>query len=207
MAIKTIGRIILYEQLNQDKIDGLLAGPDTIAFEVERRYVLGTMPEVLTAILPTQFDGFAIDYVESLKEVVDIASFIHEEDGIMFIVKYNSTTKEFDLTSSYVRNAPDTSGTMGTVTTGQLLQAVFVTPGLENPVYTTIDLPFGQTLDVVQLDVLKDNGVIIDPTSTGDFFTVTTQSVPYKVGFYQPTSVTLDKYSIEFDLQNKTIEL
>lgn len=207
MAVRTIGRIILYEQLTQDKIDALLASADTIAFEIERRYILGEMPEVLTAILPTQFDGFAVDYVESLKEVVDVSSFIHEEDAIMFIVKYNSTTKEFDLTSSYVRNNVDSTATMGTVITGQLLKAIFITPGIENPVYTVIDLPFGQSLDTVQLNVLKDNGVIIDPASTGDFFTITTQSVPYKVGFYQPTSVTTEKYSIEFDLQNKTIEL
>lgn len=207
MAVRTIGRIILYEQLTQDKIDALLVSADTIAFEIERRYILGEMPEVLTAILPTQFDGFAVDYVESLKEVVDVSSFIHEEDAIMFIVKYNSTTKEFDLTSSYVRNNVDSTATMGTVITGQLLKAIFITPGIENPVYTVIDLPFGQSLDTVQLNVLKDNGVIIDPASTGDFFTITTQSVPYKVGFYQPTSVTTEKYSIEFDLQNKTIEL
>lgn len=207
MAIKTIGRIILYEQLSQDKLTTLLASADTIVLEIERRYILGDMPEVLTAILPTQFDGYAVDYVDSLKEIIDITSFVHEEDGIMFIVKYNSTTKEFDLTSSYVRNVPDTSTTMGTVTAGQLLQAIFVTPGLENPVYTTIDLPFGQTLDTMQLAVLKDNGVFIDLTSTGDFIKITSQDVPYKVGFYQPASVTLDKYSIEFDLQNKTIEL
>lgn len=207
MAIKSIGKIVLYEPLTQDKIDALLAGSDTVIFEIERRYVLADVPDLLSAVLPTQFDGFAIDYVDSLKNVIDISSFIHEENAVVFVVKYNSITKEFDLTSSYVRNSADTSAVMGTIVTGQLLQAVFETPGLESSIRTVIDLPFGNTLDITQLNILKDLGVIIDPASTGDFFTISSQSVPYKVSFYQPSSIVTEKYCIEFDLQNKTIEL
>ena len=39
MAIKSIGKIVFYESLDQGKITDMLSGSDTIVFEVERRYV------------------------------------------------------------------------------------------------------------------------------------------------------------------------
>lgn len=207
MAIKPLARIVLYEQLNQDKITALLATSDTVVFEIERRYVLGKMPEVLTAILPVQFTDIAIDYMQAFKDVVDASTWVHEENAIMFKVEYNSVAKEFDLTSSFVRDVRDTSGILGNIVTGQVLEAVFTTPGLDGPVFTTINLPYGQSLDVAELSVLKDNGVLIDPASSGDFFTVTSQLVPYRVFFKQPSAVITEKYSVEFELQNKTIEI
>ncbi len=207
MAIKTIGRIVLYEPLNQDKIDELLASSDTIIFEIERRYVLGNVPDLLGAVLPTQFDDLSIDYIEALKNTIDISTFIHEENAIMFNVKYNPGTKTFDLTESYVRTEKDTTATMGTVTTGQLLDAVFITPGLNGSIKTKISLPFGQAISDPDVDILTDLGLVLDTGHTGSLFTFSEQKVPYMVFFSQPSSVLTEKYSIEFNYQNQTIEI
>jgi len=207
MAIKVIGRIVLYEQLNQDKITDLLASADTIAFEIERRYTLGEMPELLAAVLPDQFDGYAVDYVESFKQIIDIASFVHEENAMMWVVNYDVPTKTFDLTASYVRDEVDSTATMGAIPTNQLIEAVFITPGLEGPVYTTVDLPYNGAISNPHKEALLAVGIELEAIVTGSLFQIKTQSVPFKVGFYQPASVTLEKYSIEFALQNKTIEI
>jgi hypothetical protein len=207
MALKTIAKITLYEPLNQDKIDAILAGTDTVLLEIERKYQIGVLPEILSAVLPTQFDDVSIDYIEALKLVIDASTWIHEENVVHFIIEYDSLLKEFDLTNSFVRDKRNTTSVMSSVVTGQLLYASFETPGLDGSVKTLIQMPFGQTLDLDELNVLKDRGVIIDPASTGDFFTITTQSVPYKVVFFQPETIITEKYIIDFPLQNKIIEL
>jgi hypothetical protein len=207
MAIKSIGKIVLYEPLTQDKIDALLASSDTIIFEIERRYVLADVPDLLSAVLPTQFDDVSVDYIEALKNLVDISSFIHEENAVVFDVKYNETTKTFDLTDSFVRTQKNTTSTMGTVTAGQILNAVFATPGLNGPVYTEIELPFNQAISDTFYDALEAVGLVLDTGYTGSLFTVLEQKVPYKVSFYQPVSVVAEKYSIEFNYQNQTIEI
>lgn len=207
MAIKTIAKIVLYEQLDQDKITALLAGDDTIAFEIERRYILGEMPEMLTAILPTQFEDVSIDYVAAFKNIIDAATWVHEEAAIMFKVNYNSVGKEFDLTSSYVRNIRDTSGTLTAITTGQLLEAVFITPGLDGPVSTVVSLPYNEIISLGDFTALQNVGLTLIDDALGSLFSFAEQKVPYKVIFRQPASEILEKYSIEFELQNKTIEV
>lgn len=207
MAIKPIGKIVLYEPLNQDKIDALLAGTDTILLEVERRYVLADMPELLSAVLPTQFEDVTIDYILALKRFVDAASFIHEENAMMWVVNYNAVDKEFDLTTSYIRDEKDTSATMSAIPTDQLLQAVFMTPGLTGPVYTTIDLPYNGTISTTDRDALLAVGIELNLAITGALFSVKTQLVPYQVSFYQPSSVVTEKYNIQFNYQNQTIEI
>ena len=92
MSIKSIGKIVLYEPLTQNKIDALLAGSDIIIFEIERRYVLGDVPELLSAVLPTQFEDVSVDYIEALKNTIDAATFSHEEKAMMWIVNYNDVS-------------------------------------------------------------------------------------------------------------------
>lgn len=207
MAIKSIGKIVLYEPLTQDKIDALLAGSDTIIFEIERRYVLADVPDLLSAVLPTQFDDVSIDYIEALKNLVDVSTFIHEENAMMWVVNYNSDDKEFDLTASYIRDEKNTTATMSVIPTDQLLQAVFMTPGLNGPVYTTVDLPYDGTISTTDRDALLAVGLELNLAVTGSLFSIKTQLVPYKVSFYQPASVVTEKYSIEFNYQNQTIEI
>lgn len=207
MAIKSIGKIVLYEPLTQDKIDALLSSSDTIIFEIERRYVLADVPELLSAVLPTQFDDISIDYIEALKNLVDVSSFIHEENAMMWVINYNSVNKEFDLTASYIRDKKDTTATMSVIPTGQLLQAVFMTPGLNGPVYTTVDLPYDKTISAIDRNALLAVGLELNLSGTASLFSFSTQSVPYKVMFIQPASIVTEKYSIEFNYQNKTIEI
>jgi hypothetical protein len=207
MAIKPIARIVLYEQLDQDKITALLAGTDTIAFEIERRYILGEMPQVLTAILPDQFDDVSIDYIQALKDVVDASTWVHEQDAMMWVINYNSDDKEFDLTSSYIRDEKDTTVVMSGIPTDQLLQAVFMTPGLNGPVYTTVDLPYNGTISTTDRDALLAVGLELNLSITGSLFSVKTQLVPYKVSFIQPSSVLTEKYSIKFNYENQIIEI
>lgn len=207
MAIKSIGKIVLYEPLTQDKIDALLAGSDTIIFEIERRYVLADVPDLLSAVLPTQFDDVSVDYIQALKNLVDVSTFIHEENAMMWIVNYNSVDKEFNLESSYVRDQKDTTATMSGIPADQLLQAVFMTPGLNGPVYTTINLPYDGIISTTDRDALLVVGLELNLSVTGSLFSFKTQSVPYKVAFVQPASVVTEKYSIAFNYQNKTIEL
>jgi hypothetical protein len=149
MATKVIGKIVLYEALDQDKITDLLAGSDTIVFEVQRQYQLGDVPELLGAILPTQFD------TNVLKNMIDNATWLHQEDAIMYKCNYDAATKTFDFSDSYVRDLKDTSGVLTTVTTGQVLNAVFTTPGLEGSIKTIIALPYGQAISSGDSSLLR----------------------------------------------------
>jgi hypothetical protein len=207
MAIKSIGKIVLYEPLTQDNIDALLASSDTIIFEIERRYVLADVPDLLSAVLPTQFDDVSVDYIQALKDLVDVSTFIHEENAMMWVIKYNSGDKEFDLTSSYIRDEKDTNAVMSGIPTDQLLQAVFVTPGLNGPVYTTVDLPYNGTISTTDRDALLAVGLELNLSITGSLFSVKTQKVPYKVSFIQPSSVVTERYSIKFNYENQIIEI
>lgn len=207
MAIKSIGKIVLYESLNQNKIDALLASDDTIILEIERRYALTNSPGTLSAVLPTQFDDVTINYIDAFKKVIDASTWVHEENVLIFKIAYDADDKEFDLTNSYVRDVRDTTSALGAIPTGQLLNATFITPGLDAPIYTTIELPFGEDILTEDRDLMLGIGLELNLGSTGNLFSIKTQKVPYKVFFSQPSSVTVDKYSIEFDLQNKTIEV
>lgn len=206
MAIRTIGKIVLYESMNQDKIDAMLFSSDTIVFEIERRYALGEVPELLGAVLPVQFDDVSINYIEALKNVIDASSYIHEENAIVFDVQYTELTKTFDLTSSYVRDVRDTSGALTPVTVGQILLAVFITPGLSKPARTMIELPYGQAVSVGDELLLRQAGIALAASSTGSSLVVDSSSVPYQVEFIRP-ELSLENYVIQFNYKNKTIEL
>lgn len=207
MALKTIAKITLYEPLNQDKIDAILAGTDTVLLEIERKYQIGVLPEILSAVLPTQFDDVSIDYIEALKLVIDASTWIHEENVVMYKINYESSTKDFDLSDSYIRDQRDTTAAMSVLPSGQALKAVFITPGLSAPVLTTIDLLYGVSIATLDEESLAAVGLVLKSGSKGDAFGFSSQAVPYKVVFYQPETVTTQKYNIDFELQNKPIEL
>lgn len=192
--------------MDQDKIDTLLAGPDTIVIDIERQYPLGDIPGVIGSVVSIDFPTGTTDYLASLKNVIDIAGFKHEENAIVWNVVYNISTKEFDLTSSYVRTQKDTSTAATAITTGQLLKAVFQTPGFDGPVKTVIDLPFGQSISAPDAAAMLAVGLELDLSVTGDLFSIKTQSVPFKVSFMQPDAVT-ENYVIDFPLNNQLIEI
>ena len=153
-----------------------------------------------------QFTDASIDYITALKNVFDASSFVHEENALVFNVQYNAVIKEFDLTSSYVRTLRDTSLPGAAIPTGQILLAVFTTPGLDAPIKTVIELPYNQTIDLASISIIKDLGISLDKLSTGSNLIVTSHLVPYRVDFIQ-TESRIETYIIDFNYKNKTIEL
>ena len=113
MAIKSIGKIVFYESLDQGKITDMLSGSDTIVFEVERRYVGDSLSDLKGMVLPVSLDDVSIDYLQALKDFTDVSLWQHEQNAIVYKGVYNSIDKEFDFTGSYVRNQKDTSTTTG----------------------------------------------------------------------------------------------
>lgn len=206
MAIRAIAKITLYEHLDQDKIDLLLSGTDTITLDIERQYDIYDVPQYLGSVISTDFTTSGIDYLQGLKDVLDVATYKHEDSVVVWKVKYDESAKEFDLTDSFVRDQVDTSGSKTAVTYGQLLKAVFQTPGFDGPVQTIIDLPYGDAISSGDKAALLDVGIELDLTVTGDLFSVKTQSVPYKVAFYRPDTAA-EKYVIDFSLTNQIIEI
>lgn len=206
MAKKIIGKIVLYEPMNQDKIDQWLLGSDLIVFEIQRQYKLGEVPQLLTAVLPSEFTDVTVNYVQALKDVVDISTWKHEENSIFFKINYDSGLKEFDLSESYVRLKKQTVAPFTEPTTGQELKAVFITPGLDGPVSTSIDVNYNELISAGDSSALLAVGIELNLGSTGKLFSIKTQSVPFRVSFIQPAA-SLENYVIDFELQNKTIEI
>lgn len=207
MAIKSIGKIILYNTTTQAEIDSLLAGDDTIVFEIEKTYLIGDKPNQSGAVVNVDFAGSSPNYIEALKQIIDASSFLFEENVFVYKVKYNADDKEFDLEDSYIRTDKDTSAVQGTIEDGQLINAVFATPGIDGLVFTTIELPYNEAISAPDKAALLAVGIEINLSVTGSLFSVKTQSVPYKVSFFKPDSVTDADYIIDFELQNKTIEI
>lgn len=207
MAIKSIGKIILYNSITQAEIDALLAGSDTIVFEIEKNYTVGNMPNQFGAVVNVDFAGTAADYIEALKQIFDISSFMIEENALVYKVKYDAVLKEFDLEDSFIRTDKDTTAAQDSISDGQLINAVFATPGIEGLVYTTIELPYNEAISAPDHAALLAVGIELNFSVTGSLFSVKTQSVPYKVSFVKPESVTDVDYIIDFELQNKTIEI
>lgn len=207
MATKVIGKIVLYEPLSQAEIDAAIAGPDVVLFEIERRFQLTNIPQNLAAVLPVSFDDPIIDYIDALKNLYDAASFVHLQNAVVWKIKYDAVTKEFDLEDSYKRTAIDTTAAQTSLPNGQLLKAIFVTPGLDGAVQTIIDLPYNQVISNPHRESLLAVGIDLNLAVTGSLFSVKTQTVPYKVIFFQPDTVTTENYVIDFELQNKTIDV
>lgn len=206
MAIKSIGKIILYNSYTQDEIDALLSGTDTIVFEVEKTFLIGREPFLYGAIVNSDFAGSSPNYITALKQIIDVSSFMYEENVFIYKVKYDVGTKEFDLEDSFIRTNKDTTSAQTTISNGQLINAVFSTPGIDGLVYTIIELPYNQAISAPDKAALLAVGIELNLSVTGSLFSIKTQSVPFKVSFVKPDAVT-DKYIIDFDLQNKTIEI
>jgi hypothetical protein len=208
MATKIIGKIVLYEPLSQDEIDAAIAGPDLVVFEIERRFQLTNIPQNLAAVVPTSFDVSYVDYVEAMKLFLDAASFVHLENAFVWKIYYDVTDKEFNLKNSYQRTETNSSKISQTIVSdGQLLNAVFITPGLEGTIETVVALPFEEPISTTDLEALEAVGIELNSGATGSLFSVNSQKVPYKVIFFQPDTVTTENYVIDFNLQNKIINL
>lgn len=206
MAIKVIGKLTLYESLTQDLIDDYVVGSDTVVLQLEQNFSNGLISNVDSLVIDSDLTGFTVDYFQALKDVIDRSVFKFFENSIVFNVVFDNALKSFDLTNSFVRTDVDSTATQGTVTTGQLLKALFVTPGLESPVYTEIDLPYGQAISAGDNTKMTNIGLELNLGGTGDEFSIKIQSVPFKVMFLKPDAVT-DNYVVQFDKQNIIIEI
>lgn len=206
MAIKSIGKITLYNSLTKDELTTLLSGTDIIVFEIEKAYELGEKPNRYGAVINTDFAGSNTNYIESLKNIIDVSSFIIEQNVLIYKINFNANTKEFSLLNSFVRTEKDTNETQGTIPQGQILNATFYTPGINGLVATTIELPFGEEISSTHKDNLIFVGLELNLNVTGSLFSIKTQSVPFKVVFSKPSAETTD-YLIDFELQNIIIEI
>lgn len=207
MALKSIGKIILYQSITQSEIDSLLASSDTIVFEIEKTYLIGDRLNQFGAVVNVDFEGSSPNYIEALKQVIDISSYVVEKNALVYKVKYDSDLKEFNLEDSFIRSNKDTSAVNDPISDGQVINAVFATPGISGLVYTTIELPYNEAISAPDKAALLAVGIELDFSVTGSLFSIKTQSVPYKVSFMKPDSVTGVDYIIDFELQNKTIEI
>lgn len=206
MAIKSIGKITLYKSLTQAEITAMLASTDIIVFEVEKAYELDGVPAYYGAVINSDFSGTNPNYIQGLKNIIDASSFLAEQNASIYKINYNTTTKVFDLQNSYVRNNKDTSVAQGAIPVGQEIIATFYTPGISGLVSTEIVLPFGQSISVKDKTNLENVGIELNLSVTGSLFSIKIQKVPFKVVFSKPNAV-VDNYLIDFELQNKTIEI
>lgn len=205
MANRLIGKIVLYENLDQDKLTEILAGTDTVYFQIEQSYLDASNPEMLGVVLPTQFNDVTVDYVDAFKKVVDISTWQMQENAIIWKINFDGVD-EFDLTSSYVRDSKDTLGVLTGITIGTELTAVFYTPSFTGKVRTEITLPYGQAISTTDYEKLLAVGIELNLGYTGSLFSIKTSVNPIQVDFYKPASV-LDNYVIDFNYKNKTIEI
>lgn len=200
---KLIGKITLYEPLDSAKFAALAASGETILLEVERRYALADVPDTLTAVLPAQFEDGSIDYMAALQKTIDAASFVHEQDVVVYKAAYDAVAKEFDFSGSYIRDAIN-SAAGGTITAGTILLAVFTTPSLPRPVRTVITLPYGQPISAPDNAAMLAAGLELNLGGTGTVFSVKTQKHPFTVTFLQPADATAN-YAIDFEFTNQII--
>lgn len=207
MAIRSIGKIILYNSTTQAEIDALLSGLDTIVFEIEKTYLVGGKPNDFGAVISVDFAGSSPNYIQSLKQIIDASTFMFEENAFVYKVKYDVASKEFDLEDSFIRTEKDTTVPQGTIADGQLINAIFATPGINGLVYTTVELPYNEPISTTDKDALLEVGIELNLSVTGSLFSIKTQRVPFKVSFVKPDSVTGVDYIIDFELQNKIIEI
>lgn len=206
MAFKRLIKITLYDSFSQTEIDDIISSSDTPFVELDKNYFIGKTEDANSLIVPTELNGYPVNYLDALKKVIDISTFKYEQNLKVFIVQYNEIDKEFDLTASYVRTNIDTTAAQGTITTGFEIEAVFVTPGLEGVVETTVTLPFNSPISTTDLAALTAVGLDMNFGATGSLFSLKTQSVPFKVRFNQPVT-SVENVLIKFPLRDITIEI
>lgn len=206
MAIKIIGKIVLFEAITQDLLDSYVAGSDTVVLQLEQNFTNGPVLDTNSLVIDSELTGFATDYFQALKDILDRSVFKFFENSVFFNVIFDVGTKAFDLSGSFVRVDVDSTVSQGSVITGQLLKAMFITPGLEGPVYTEIDLPFNDVISVGDYTKMTNIGLDLNLGGTGDVFSIKTQLVPFKVIFFKP-DVVLENYVINFNKNNETIEI
>jgi hypothetical protein len=198
----SIGKITLYEHWDAAKLAALIAAEETLYLEVERRYTLGELPETLTAVLPAQFGTTYMDY---LIKTIDAATFVHEENCIVWVIKTAATGgMAFDLTGSYKRTGIDSVTGTEAVEDGVELLAIFTTAGLRGDARTAVVLPYGEAISGGDITALDDVGIELAASPEGSAFTVTSKT-PFTVQFFQP-SAAVENYVIDFDKNNQIIE-
>src|SRR5690554_7996671 len=102
--MKSLTKITLLEPLTREKIAAMIRNEDLVVVQVERSYPCGDVPELLTLSLPAQVGA---TFLQSLEDVLDEASWIHEQDAFVFVASYTSGV--IDLSRSYMRAAKDTA--------------------------------------------------------------------------------------------------
>lgn len=205
MAIRVIGKIILFESLSQSQINDLINSDDTIVFQLEQT-CSNDVRTYDSLILDADLTGFSTDYLQAIKDLNDRISFKFFENACCYNIDYNEISKVFDLRQSFVKTDIDTSASQGSIVTGQMLEAYFITPGIDSNVFTKIDLPYGNSISTADEAKMLNIGLELNLGGTGSLFSIKTQKVPFKVMFVKP-DVVPEKYIIKFNKENQLIEI
>ena len=175
------------------KIDRALINDDT-----QIVFVNNYMPDSVLNV-DFKYSDLSTDEKESLNKLLDFASFSIESDAIVFIVKRNE--KEFDLSSSYVRDVKSTASPLTELTIGQSLLVRFEVPGFLQNTVREISLFYDEDFLTTDLDLLDEIGITL--TGNGKVFEIE-NAVECKVSFLKPEIIT-DNYVISDELSNQIL--
>lgn len=152
--------------------------------------------EVLTDLKYSDLDAGEKEDFDSL---LDRLTWEIEVNAIVWnIVR---TGKEFDLTTSYVRDEESSMPPATALTTGQALVVRFEIPGFETGTVRELNLFYNDDFNPAELTDLLDIGITV--TGDGSVFTIT-NTIECKVSFYKPELV-VDFYIINDVGQNDII--
>lgn len=200
--MKVLTRITLLEPLTQAKIDDLIVDEDLVVVQVDRSYPCGLVPETLSLVLPTGVGG---SFLASLNDVLDEASFIHEENANVFVATYNSGV--IDLSKSYVRLNKDTSGAISPVPVGKTFEIVFTVGGLSGLKKVSGSLVVGSGFPAKLQGELLDVGIEIDGDSTAENIIINAAGCGgFMVDFKVPSGES-GNYIFDYDFKGKILSL
>lgn len=160
--------------------------------------------------LKQQYSGLSVDSAidvaswpesdqSAFKQVVDKLTFLVCENATIW--KVIKADKEFDLSTSYVRNVIDSSDG-DTIANGTPLRVRFETPGFGSFNIRVISLWYNQAFDPADLDLLEEIGVTL--SGNGKTFEIS-NTVECRVHFLVPNVGGPYNYIIRNDYSNDII--
>lgn len=197
--MRMIGKLTLLEPLTRAKIDDLIASEEVVAVQVERNYTAGDVPGEIALIIPT---GVGAGFLDAFKEVNDEASWMHEEDSFVFVVKWKTPENVIDLSESYVRSQKDTSyvGEMG----AKMFAVVFSVPSFNGVKSVRCNMTWG--VAIAPSEIAKAKTLGIDISGTGASISLgTIPSVGISVAFEKAVGEVGTYIFDDFDFKNKII--
>lgn len=156
----------------------------TVVNETTIRLVNNYAPEA-DAVLDTTYGDLPSGEQEELKSVLDYLTYEIEPDAKVWnIVR---TGKEFDLSTSYIRDREGTLPGGTPIPDGDSLLIRFEVPGFETGSFREVNLFYNDDFNPAELTALEEIGIEI--TGNGTTFEIT-NVIQCKVSFTKPELVT-----------------